>query len=102
MDSLLEADPAVLKQVAGQHIITDGLLFNSDMQQQFRVNNNDTVRYHALNGGELKYFSNNFWGNRIDGSTAATLVFTNMLRQLVTDEVAGKSIVNRISQVLVP
>ncbi len=86
MDSLLQADPELLKRIVQHHIITDGMLFNSDMQQDYVNNMNEPVHYNTLGGQQIKYewrfnFMDIFSGNG-NSATAAEVWKTNNVFRL--------------------
>lgn len=106
MDSLLQADPALLKRFVQNHMIR-GKIFNSDMQYDFFKNNDDTVRYATAGGQELRYYSlfnfyNYFYGPGNSSNAPVELSLTNAKYQPINNEAAGKSVLNRITQVLAP
>lgn len=98
MDSLLRADPVMLKALVQNHIIK-GKYFSSDMQDDFKKNNNDTVCYPTLSGHDIKYYYY-FYSNGINPFQPAQIKFTNTQNQPINNEVAGKSVVNRITEIL--
>ena len=103
MDSLLQTDHAVLKRLVENHLIR-GLHFSADMINDFEINNADTVRYATQSGDTIRYYRQynyyDYWYGKGNTQPAQFKTQNSNTYQPLLNEVAGKSVLDRITEVL--